>query len=331
MTSSIAAARDIENRLVILAGPTAVGKTDLALALARELDGEIISADSRQIYRHMDIGTAKPSCRQRASVRHHCIDLADPDESFSAGEFGRRARACMREILGRGKRPILVGGSGLYISAFLDGLFDDEGVDLELRSSLAARLQSEGLSSLYEELGRVDPVRQMSLEANDGQRILRALELSLSRHTQTESARAQEGTVLCPSPPSMFCLTRERHLLHGRIERRVDEMLADGFIEEVEQLRHLGFSAGCPGLSSLGYAELLDYLGGAISEEKAVTRIKVRSRQFAKRQFTWFRRDRRLRWLDLDRFGEGGVMARVLAQCRARDEASASGDCSIDS
>ena len=315
MNCGIGTSQKIENQVVVIVGPTAVGKTDLALRLAQELHGEIISADSRQIYRHMDIGTAKPSNEQRKSVPHHCVDIVDPDVSFSAGEFSRRARICIREILSRGKRPVLVGGSGLYITALLDGFFDDGGIDPELRSALNTRLKTEGLSALYEELGRVDPVRQLTLEAKDAQRIIRALELGLGRQTQTDSAREQTGTTLCASPPSMFCLTRDRQVLNGRIDRRVDDMFLDGFSEEVSHLRALGFAADCPGLSSLGYREVLECQDGSLSHEEAIASIKLRSRRYAKRQFTWFRRDRRLRWLDLDHLGQGGAIERILAQC----------------
>ena len=305
--------------VIILTGPTAVGKTKLSLRLAREFDGEIISADSRQVYRQMDIGTAKPTVGQRARIPHHCLDLVDPDQSFSAGEFSRRARAVVADIQVRGKLPIVAGGSGLYISAFIDGFFDDVDVYPGLRASLEERLGAQGADELYAELGRVDPQRQQELDPADIQRILRALELGLSRQSQTQRIRNQTGTCLQEMPPLMLCLPRARDELAERINRRVDEMMTCGFLEEVTNLRDCGYGADCHGLRSLGYGDLLASLEGQSSLIDAVARIKRDTRQFAKRQFTWFRRDRRWRWLDVGALGERGVYERIAAQCeRAR-------------
>ena len=301
------------NIILIIAGPTAVGKTGIGIEIARLLHGEIISADSRQIYRHMDIGTAKPSEGELEIARHHCINIRNPDETYSAGHFGRDARSLILELNGRGILPIIVGGSGLYLQAALDGLFEENADYGSIRSRLKQRLARDGLQELYAELGKLDPVAHSRLSANDTQRILRALEVVLGG-TNLSSHWGEESIGPLDCTPLAFCMELERDRLYHRIDRRVDFMMRNSLVDEVERLAAMGYGRDCPGLDTVGYREILDYLEGKCSLSTAVDLIKHRSRRYAKRQLTWFRKDRRLRWLDLGRWGRKGVLSRIATQ-----------------
>ena len=299
---------------VVIVGPTAVGKSALGLRLARYLPGEIISADSRQIYRFMDIGTAKPTPEEQEETVHHCIDICDPDEYYSAGRFAREARSLISELHGRGAMPILIGGAGLYLSALLDGLFEADSPSLDLRRTLSSRLQEEGLASLYQELARLDPIACARISPNDQPRILRALEIALgtpanrSQHFRLHSKTGHEDT------PIMFGLWRDRGTLYRRVNDRVDAMMAEGWVLETAKLLEMGFTRSSAGFGSLGYAELARHLENGTDLAREVEAIKRRSRRYAKRQITWFRKDRRLRWLDLDNLGEQGALDRIATQ-----------------
>ena len=299
-----------------------MGKSALALKLARALNGEIISVDSRQIYRFMDIGTAKPTRADQGQIVHHFIDICDPDEHYSAGRFARDARPLISSIQDRGVSPIMIGGSGLYLSALLDGLFEAGSPTPDLRHTLTSRLKGEGLASLYQELGKLDPIACASMSANDGPRILRALEIALgtsenrSRHFRLHS---QGGLAVTPL---MFGLWRDRESLYRRVNDRVDAMMAEDWMGETAKLLEMGFTRYSAGLGSLGYEELARHLQEGTSLTREVEGIKQRSRRYAKRQMTWFRKDRRLRWLDLNRLGEQGVFDRISAQvCWRRENA----------
>ena len=302
-------------RPIVIAGPTAVGKTELALNLAKELNAQIISVDSRQVYRYMDIGTAKPDRADLDAVCHHLIDFIAPDDKYSAGSFGRDARSVISRLTATGTRAVLVGGSGLYLSAYVDGLFEAGEGDFTLeRQRLRQRLESQGLPALYRELARLDPRTHLALEANDEQRILRALELvpaggmhRLSVSRTHKPARA----------PLMICLDMDRGQLYERIDNRVDAMVEVGWVAEVEGLLARGFDERAAGMQSLGYQEILSLLRGSTSLESAVGTIKRRSRQYAKRQLTWFRRDRRMRWLNIAQLGHDGVLDRIMTQTTA--------------
>ena len=303
--------------LAVITGPTAVGKTSLAIDVAGELGGEILSADSRQIYRYMDIGTAKPTAEERAAARHHFIDIRDPDERYSAGEFGRTARGLAGDLARRGVVPLLVGGSGLYLQAVVDGLFDDEAEYADLRDRLRERLAREGLGALYEELGRRDPGTQAHIKPGDTQRVLRALEVAHRGRGGLVARWQADGPVPLAGVPVAFCLTRRRDTLYRRIEQRVDDMVARGLVGEVETLVAAGYDSDSWAMGTFGYREMLEHLGGACALGEAVETIKRRSRQYAKRQWTWFRRDRRLRWVDLDVWSGREAVARMVEQCRA--------------
>ncbi len=283
---------------LVIAGPTAAGKTEVALALAHRLPAEIVSADSRQIYRGMDIGTAKPSAAQLGQVPHHFIDIRNPDEWYTAGEYGRAARGVVGEIMRRGKTPIVVGGSGFYLQALLEGFSVALPSDLRLRAQLQQRLQDEGAPALHRELAQIDPAAAARLHPHDGHRIVRALEVHrLSGVTLTElQQRASE-------PPAFryrfFCLTLERHRLYARINRRVLGMLEAGLLEECRQLLARGYSPHLNALQTVGYQEAFQFLNGEISHEEMVTLIQRHTRQYAKRQLTWFRRRPHCEWLEI--------------------------------
>ncbi|MDZ7268036.1 MAG: tRNA (adenosine(37)-N6)-dimethylallyltransferase MiaA [candidate division KSB1 bacterium] len=283
---------------LVIAGPTASGKTEVALALARRLPAEIVSADSRQIYRGMDIGTAKPTPAQRRQVPHHFIDIRNPDEWYTAGEYGRAARRVVVEIMQRGKTPLIVGGSGFYLQALLQGLSTALPSDLRLRAQLQQRLRDEGAPALHRELARIDPPAAARLHPNDGHRLVRALEVyQLSGCTLTELQR-QAG-----EPPSFryrfFCLALERSRLYQRINRRVEEMVAAGLLEECRRLLALGYSPQLNALQTVGYQEAFQFLNGEISHAEMVALIQRHTRQYAKRQLTWFRRRPNCEWLTL--------------------------------
>lgn len=315
---------------VVLAGPTAVGKTELGIRLAEEIGGEIISADSRQIYRHMDIGTAKPGKAELARVPHHLIDIISPDETFSAGRFGREARHLLCSIESRGAIPIIVGGSGLYITAAVDGFFEDVDDHPEIRRDLLEQLACDGTQNLYRELEVTDPVTHARLSPRDTRRILRALELARSGSGSRSDRLAQMDSDPLKDMPLMFCLALDRRQLYDRVDLRVERMLDAGWLEEVRRLVALGYGRDAAGMEGIGYHELLKHLIDDTSLAHAVAAIKQRTRRYAKRQLTWFRRDRRLRWLELGRVGQRGAMERVLGHFRRHVDAPQAGDLSVD-
>ena len=304
----------LRTRSVVIVGPTAVGKTELALDLAESMEGEIVSIDSRQVYRELDIGTAKPTARQRRRVRHHMIDLIGAGQTCSAGRFGAAARDRVDCLEACGRTALLVGGSGLYLTAAIDGLFDAPPPDAPLRERLAVRLRAQGTTALYDELRLHDPSAASQIEPGDGVRILRALELALADGRHRAERWETDGGRGLRAMPIMLCLTRARDSLYQRIDTRTVEMFEAGWPKEVERLLEGGLDPGAAGLQSLGYSEVVKYLAGGLPKNRAIEAIQRRTRRFAKRQMTWFRRDRRLRWLDLDRVGSGGARDRILRQ-----------------
>ena len=286
-------------KVIVIAGPTASGKTGLALHLANRLDGEIVSADSRQVYRFMDIGTAKPGPELRSAVIHHCIDICDPDQYFSAGEYSRIARTTVRDILKRDKQPVVAGGSGLYIQALIDGVFSGNYRDPDIRRRLKEEAQQKGLQALYTRLRKQDPDYASRIHENDQRRIVRALEVCEMSGRPVSRIR-QEETVPAGFPFRMFGLRWKRDVLYRRIESRVDRMMASGLRDEVEFLLNRGYSLEDNALDSVGYKEMIAHLKGRLSLDEAVDQIKRNTRRYAKRQMTWFRRDPRILWIDLE-------------------------------
>jgi tRNA dimethylallyltransferase len=298
----------------LLIGPTASGKTDLSLRIAGSLPVEIVSADSRQIYKHMDIGTAKPGTEELRRVSHHCIDIVEPDVVFSAGQYGTLARAIGEDILSRNKIPLIVGGSGLYIRALVDGIFSGNFKNDEVRKRLSEEVDERGLDVLYRRLQKTDPLSAEKIHSNDRKRIIRALEVFELSGIPVSMLR-KEGTEPADFHPLFFGLNWPREVLYDRIERRVDRMMEEGLVREVQKLKDMGFSLQHNAMNSVGYREMVQHLEGWITLDEAVTLIKKNTRRFAKRQMTWFRSNKRIQWLDirepadLDGFAERIVQA----------------------
>ena len=290
-------------KVVVISGPTASGKTRLAVELALEHGGEVVSADSMQIYRRMDIGTAKPTPAEMRGVPHHMIDVADPEEDFSVARYVEIAAARVDDILARGKLPIVAGGTGLYIDSLLSGrTFARFDPNSPLRRELEEELARRGGAALLEELARVDPDTAARLHPNDGKRIVRALEVYRSTGTTLTAHNAMTRSL----PPRYDALTltlafQRREDMWDRIDRRVDRMMADGLAEEVRALLDSGVPDRCTAMQAIGYKEMAAALRGDGDTARAAEEIKLRSRQYAKRQLTWFRRDPAARWLLWDR------------------------------
>ena len=285
-------------KIFCIVGPTASGKTALSLILAERLRAEIVSADSRQVYRYMDIGTAKPTAEERERVPHHCIDILDPEESFSAGAFGETARRIVEEIHARERCVIVAGGSGLYVRALLDGMFEGSFRDDALRTSLNREAEEKGLPALFERLVSLDPISAERIHPNDRKRVLRALEVT--ELAGMPMSRLQEERTYDPG----FTVTRiglrwPREKLYRRIEDRVDAMIRSGLIDEVRHLREMGYSLDHNSMDSVGYKEVFAYFTGETSREEMIDAVKQNTRRFAKKQMTWFRRDERIRWIEM--------------------------------
>jgi tRNA dimethylallyltransferase len=305
--------------LTVLVGPTAVGKTALSIPIARALGAEILSVDSRQLYRHMEIGTAKPTPEQRAAVPHHLLDLLEPDQQSTAAWFVATAQGVLRELQQRRKRVLVVAGSGLYLRALLYGLMPVPAAHESLRQRLRAIAQRRGTPALHRLLQRVDPVAASYYHPHDQVRLVRALEVTyLTGEPFSAHQRRHQGQG--PMYPYVgIALTRERAELYRRIEARTDAMLAAGWLGEVDALVARGYSLDCPALNSLGYRELLVYRQGDASWGDTVQAIKTATRHFAKRQLTWFRKFPTLGCLDLSSLDEETASARILAWFQAAE------------
>jgi tRNA dimethylallyltransferase len=283
-------------KLLIVTGPTAVGKSQLVSELAAELDGEIINADSQQVYRQMDIGTAKPSREERNLIRHHVIDVVDPDEAFNVAMFRQLATASAGDIRQRGHRVLLCGGTGLYIKALTRGLFPVPAQDPALRTALNLAAEARGLPGLYQELRRVDPSAASWIHANDRQRIVRALEVY--RLTGKPISQWQQDHAFNENPfeTLKIGLGRERAELYDRIDRRCDRMIEAGLIDEVEGLLDKGYSLDLKPLQSVGYRQAGLFLQGQMTLQHALSVMKRETRRLAKRQLTWLRGDKEMCW-----------------------------------
>lgn len=287
----------MSSRLVIvLVGPTASGKTSVSLPLARTLNAEIISADSRQIFKYLDIGTAKPTPAERAEVPHRFVDELPPDKEFNAGEFGERGRSVIDEIFARGRVPLVVGGSGLYVQSLIDGFFEGPGADWEYRKDLEEQIKNGDLGELVSELRRVDPESARRIDPRKPRRIVRALEV---HHITGKplSVLQREGRITVDFTPLLFGLEWEREELYRRVNERCDDMLRNGLLDEIANLERMGFGPSLNALRTVGYAEGFAYRKGDVGYEEMVRLFKQNSRRYAKRQMTWFRRDPRIRWI----------------------------------
>ena len=283
-------------KVLTIVGPTASGKTRLAVELARRVGGEVVSCDSMQIYRHMDIGTAKPTPEEMCGVPHHMLDVADPEENYSAARYVEQAAGAVDDILARGKLPIIAGGTGLYRDALLAGR-TFAAFSGQYRAALQQRAKNGELPLLYEELRRIDPERADKLHPADEKRILRALEVWYETgKTITEHDRESRLQPPRYDAVSIGLSFARREDMWARIDRRVDQMMADGLTQEVLSLLERGISPGCTAMQAIGYKELAAALQEGRSPRDAAQEIKLRSRQYAKRQLTWFRRDPSIRW-----------------------------------
>ena len=293
---------DNRPQVLVITGPTATGKTALGVACARALGGEVISADSMQLYRGMDVGTAKPTREEMGGVPHHMFDVADPEEDFSAARYVELASACVEDVRARGRLPILVGGTGLYIDSLLSGRDFAEKGDGVLREKLGAEYDEKGGAAMLQKLAEVDPERAAKLHPGDRRRIVRALEIyaltgkTISRHDAETAARPPRYT------SARFALTfADREELYRRIDRRVERMMEQGLEAEVRALLDRGVSPESTAMQAIGYKELAEALRGECTVAEAVARIQQGSRRYAKRQLTWLRRDAGLRWIVWDR------------------------------
>lgn len=285
-------------KVIVICGPTASGKTALSIELAKKINGEIISADSMQIYKEMDIGTAKPDKKEMDGIKHYLLDFVSPDKRYSVAEFKQDAENAINEILAKGKTPIIVGGTGLYIDSLIYGIeYNEIKIDEKYREELEEKAEKEGLISLYEEAKKIDPDATSKISSNDKKRIIRVLEIyKATGKTKTEQ-EVESRKKDIPYDYYVYAINMDREKLYERINLRVDKMIEKGLINEVELLiqKYNEFPTAMQGL---GYKEVVEYLDGKLSKEEMIDKIKQESRRYAKRQLTWFRKNKQNIWID---------------------------------
>lgn len=308
--------------LIILTGPTAVGKTKLSIALAKAINGEIISADSMQVYKHMDIGSAKITTEEMQGIPHYMIDILEPDENFNVVYFQQKCKEYMEDIYSRGHIPIITGGTGFYIQAVLRDIdFTENEENKEYRISLEKLAENEGASKLHEMLIKVDPKAAEEIHENNIKRTIRALEFyhltgtPISEHNEHEK-RKERAYNSC-----YFVLNDERDRLYSRIEQRIDEMVDEGLVDEVRKLKEMGCHRGMVSMQGLGYKEILAWLEGEYSYEESIEILKRDTRHFAKRQLTWFRREQDVIWVNKNEFkyDEDAILAYMLQKMKEQN------------
>ena len=307
--------------LIILTGPTAVGKTALSIGLAKAVNGEIISADSMQVYRKMNIGTAKIELSEMQGVRHHLIDILDPGEEFNVVLFKKYALDAMEDIYSRGKIPVIVGGTGFYIQALLYDIdFEDNDNDMSYREELQRLAAEKGNSYIHDMLFKVDSESAEKIHENNVKRVIRALEfyrktgMKISEHNETEAQKES------PYNFEYFVLNDDRSKLYDRIDRRIDIMLEQGLIDEVRQLVSEGYSRDLVSMQGLGYKEIIDYIQGRCSLDEAVYTLKRDTRHFAKRQITWFKREKHVTWVNKNEYeSESRILEYMLNRLREKN------------
>lgn len=296
--------------LVVIAGPTAVGKSEIAVELALRFNGEIISADSVQLYKYFNIGAAKLTKEEQKGIPHHLFDILEPDQAFSVADYQKLARQKIQEINDRGKLPFLVGGTGLYIQAVIDPYeFPETTGHEEIRKKLREIWSQGGKEELYQRLQKIDPDAAQRIHPNDFRRISRALEVYyLTGKTISSYINNRKKSLY---KLAMVGLTRKRAELYQRIEARVDKMFADGLVEEVKSILDMGYDPTIKPLQSLGYKQVVDYLRGDCDQAAAIASTKKATRNYAKRQLTWFRRDNRIHWFSLSEEGTQQLLERI--------------------
>ncbi|MCL6518529.1 MAG: tRNA (adenosine(37)-N6)-dimethylallyltransferase MiaA [Armatimonadetes bacterium] len=305
--------------VVGIVGPTATGKTAVGIELAKRLDGEIISADSMAVYKLMNIGTAKPTPEELGGVRIHLVDVVWPDEEFSVAEFKRLAEEAIADILSRGRMPLVVGGTGLYIKALTGGLsIPSIGPNRMLREQLKAEAEQYGNEYLLERLRAIDPITASRLHPNDLKRIIRALEVYVISGMPISHFHGVGGEYKALYDFKLFGLTMSRPTLYARIEERVEEQIRAGLIEEVRSLLEKNYSPDLPSMKGLGYKQIAGYLRGAYDLETAIKLLKRDTRRFAKRQFTWFRADKSIHWIDVEGLSPSQVAEKVIGLLKVK-------------
>lgn len=305
--------------LIIITGPTASGKTALSIELAKSIGGEIISADSMQVYRHMDIGSAKVTEEEMDGVPHHLIDVLEPSEDFNVVKFQSMAKKAMEEIYSHGHIPIVAGGTGFYIQALLYDIdFTETDESTEIRRELEQTAREKGPRALHELLREVDPESADAIHENNVKRVIRAIEFYRQTGRKISEHNREERQKFSPYEFLYYVIDLTRPVLYSRIDERVSRMLEAGLVEEVKTLRDMGYTRDMVSMQGLGYKEILDYLNGECSLDEAVYIIKRDTRHFAKRQITWFKRERDVRWLNLEAFGNDRerMLKAVLDDCR---------------
>lgn len=285
-------------KVIVICGPTASGKTALSIELAKKINGEIISSDSMQIYKYMDIGTAKPSKEEMQGIKHYLLDFVEPNQRYSVAEFKKDAEEAIEEILAKGKTPIIVGGTGLYVDSLIYGIeYQDIELDEKYRQKLEDRASKEGLEKLYEEAKKIDPEAMKKISLNDKKRILRVLEIYKAtgkNKTEQEIESRKNGVKY---DYKVFAINWDRDVLYERINKRVDIMIEQGLIQEVEQLlkKYDEFPTAMQGL---GYKEVVEYLRGITTKEEMIDKLKMETRRYAKRQITWFKKNKQTIWIE---------------------------------
>ena len=303
----------MERKVIVIVGPTCSGKTRLGIQLANKLNGEIISADSRQIYKYLNIGTAKPEEQILKKVKHYFIDQLEPDEDFNVSKFEKEALKIIQEIFGESKQPIVVGGTGLYIKALIDGIFDTVDTDEEYRHDLLELKDKFGNDFLYDKLKQADPESAGKMQPSNWKRIIRALEVyhltgeRIGIHQEKYERKIDFNFV-------QYGLNWERKTLYNNIESRVDKMINAGLVDEVKEIIDKGFNKNLNSLNTVGYKEIISFIKGEITLERAAELVKRNTRRYAKRQMTWFRKDRRIKWIDVKGANElNNISAQILS------------------
>ena len=307
-----------KQKLIILTGPTAVGKSKLSIELAKRIGGEIISADSMQVYKYMNIGTDKISEDKMCGVRHHLIDFLDPREDFNVVMFQSLVKEAIKDISSRGRIPIMVGGTGFYIQAVLYDIdFTETDSDNSLRHELEERVKNGQAHEIYMELMKVDPKSCEIIHENNSKRVIRALEYYKKTGKPISLHNEEQHLKSSPYDFRYFVLTDERKTLYSRIDKRVDQMMYDGLLEETKKLLDMDIPGGATSMQSLGYRELIGYLNGEYDLERAICLIKQNTRHFAKRQLTWFKREKFVSWIDKNEYDHRDdlILERIVKEC----------------
>lgn len=306
-------------QVIVIVGPTASGKTKLSIEMAKRLDGEIISADSMQVYKYMDIGTAKPKADEMQGIKHYLVDEILPSQEFNVVRFKELAEKYLEEIIEKDKQPVIAGGTGLYISSLVNNInFSETECDWELRKQLSSEAEQKGPGYIYEKLKQVDPEAAAAIHPNNVKRVIRALEVFLQTHKSISYHNEKSREIPPKYKYILLGLTMERDKLYDRINKRVDMMLENGLVNEVRRLVEQGFSDSITSMQGIGYKEILYYLRNEITLEEATELIKRESRRYAKRQLTWFRRINEIKWFSIDNPGNTNtIIEEAIAYIRS--------------